>query len=678
MTSTMFATDRYWMTLNAKDIACKMGEFHGDWSMWANNPISNAWIRNTFAYYSTLVEANWWDSSLRFTGEQGELVKMVVPQARSLSRQMVSITTKQKLNFNALAYNPDGDVVNSIRIGNALGQNIVDDQTLNETGRLICERAIVLGTSYIMSTWRTDRGKPWAVDENGKLVYTGNLEMYSPAIDDVFFDASIMSWKDLDWVEVRRKMNRWDLIQQFPDMRNDILNLPGINDWRTSGTEFRSISEDDLIWVYELYHRPTPALPNGRMMFYGNEKTVFADDDNVYGKIPIQQMKPEPIEGTGFGYPYLSNLLPAQEMLDHCFSAIATNQSAFAVQNIVYPRDESLSSQDINGMNFISYTPMPGVPGGGKPEPLNLTQTPSEVFKFADMLLAHMQQISNISGALRGSPPPGANSGKAIATLTANALEFMDAFSIAYTETMERAMNDAINAYRIFATVEQMIELVGIGNKTKVVTFKGSDLEPVRKMTLTRSNPMMQTIGGRVELADKLVASNMIKNVQGYVGILEGDPLNTLYQAELSEEDLINAENDALLEGATATEVPILWTDDHAKHFREVMSLLNDPKVRSNSEMVANIIEHATGHQNHALEIATNPQNQYIYAMMRTGVTPSMPPPPPNPGALPGGGAPMGGQPPGNELEGGQPGMSTGTPEESAATPAQDMLGRPA
>jgi hypothetical protein len=76
-----------------------------------------------------------------------------------------------------------------------------------------------------------------------------------------------------------------------------------------------------MIYVYEFYHKPTPALPQGRMTIYASGTCVFEDGENPYGQIPGRFLKFEQIIGTGLGYPMLSNLLPVQELLDHSFSA---------------------------------------------------------------------------------------------------------------------------------------------------------------------------------------------------------------------------------------------------------------------------------------------------------------------------------------------------------------------
>jgi hypothetical protein len=646
----------YWMADDVQKLVKHMAEFHGQWTIWGSNPICQAWVRNSICYYSTVLDPAAWDTSLVFEGEQGELVKMAVPQARSLVRQFVGLTTKQKLAFNCIAESRGSDVIKETRLGNALAAQIVEMQHLDQKQEMLAEQAAVLGMAFVKTCWRTDKGKPYAVGQDQSLMYDGELEITTPSIFDVFFDYSVPYWDDLEWVEVRTMKSRWSLMAQFPELADKISSLPTIRDWRgPHSNTYRTVSEEDFVYCYEIYHKPTPALPQGRMVMYSSPETIYHDGINEYDGIPIEVVKPEPIIGTGFGYPYFSNLLPAQEMLDHSFSAIATNQSAFAVQQLAVPRGAAVSVEEIGGMNFMSYTPQ-NVPGGGKPEAMQLTQSSPETFKFIDLLLAHMQQVSNVNPALRGNPPPGVTSGVAIATLTTNSLEFISSFSKSLQFALERTMTHGINAYRKFAKIPHIVSLVGKNFQSYNKEFVGSDLDPIKQVKISVSNPLMQTLAGRTDMAEKLMQGGLIKDIQSYVSVIDGAPLQQLYETELSENDLVQAENESLMEGKP---VMALSTDDHPRHIQRHASLLNDPEVRLNNDKVSIILNHIMEHSQ--LAQTTDPT---LTAMVRTGKMPQMGPPPSQAGQGP--------LPP----QSGEMGPETAQPEQQSAEPASDLLGR--
>jgi hypothetical protein len=99
-----------------------------------------------------------------------------------------------------------------------------------------------------------------------------------------------------------------------------------------------------------------------------------------YKNIPIFRIAPAEILGTPYGYSPMFDIYPIQEMMNATYSAIATNQNAFATQSVFFPRDADISVSAVDGgMNIIE--------GNAPPQPINLTQTPQEVFKYLEILI---------------------------------------------------------------------------------------------------------------------------------------------------------------------------------------------------------------------------------------------------------------------------------------------------
>ena len=675
------SSTEYWFKQPANDVANNLMNHHGDWLRYGSNPIVQSWLRNSIAYYSTVLDANDWQTSLSYVGEVGELVKMSVPQARQIIRQIITLTTKQRLDFKSIAEASGGDVMKAVKIADALTADIVVEQDLDSKQELVVEQACVYGMGFFKATWRTDKGEPYAVMDQEELLYEGSIEITTPNVYDVYYDFRLENWSDVNWAEVRTIKSRWDLIAQFPDLIEEILRVPkiGVRDRIYDTVTQAQVELEDMIYVYEVYHKPSPSMPEGRMLFYSDENTVYYDGPNKYKCIPIVPVKPEPVHMMGFGYPILSNLLPSQEMYDHSISAIATNQSAFAVQQILCPRGADITSQDVGGLNFVFFTPQ-NTEGGGKPEALNLTQSAPETYKFAEILKSTMLELSNLNGAVRGSPPPGVTSGTAIATLTANSLEFLSSLSKALDLALEKVMEISLKSYETFAMTPRQVSVSNKNNKTYDYDFTGEDLIPIKKIRITRSNPLMSTLAGRSDVAEKLLQTGLIKDPQQYFRILEGAPPEELYSTELSEADLVTSENESMMQG---NPVMSLATDDHPKHIMHHHALLNDPELRRNSNIVELVLGHIEEH--YQLAQSTDPALQ---AMVRTGQMPQGGMAPPMGGDMQGPApdtANVSGPAPLEDQSGFAPGLPQGGPGQEGpadikmATPAQpaaDNLGR--
>ena len=665
------ANDVYWLHKSSSEVASYMSDYDSTWYSLTGNTFRQAWIRNYIAYYSPLVNQSGWDTSLLFQGVQGELIKMYTPKARVYISKTVSILTKQRLAFQAMCQTRGGDVVETAKLANALSDQIIDTQRLDLKVRQALECAMVTGCGFFETIWRTDRGQPWSRDEQGNLIFTGGVEITTPTIFDVTYDVLSPYWETMSWCKTRVIDNRYDLIAQFPHLETEILALPSIREYNsTSSWLDRSLDNDDLVYSNRLYARPSAALPKGRLMIYGDEKTIYTDGINIYGTIPVEPLMPETMLGTAIGYPLLSNLLPSQEMYDNSISAIATNQAQFAVQSVTIPRGSNVNVNELNGMRFIAFTPQ-NVPGGGKPEPLQLSQSAPETFKFIEMLDKNQQDLSGIGGILQGNPPPGVTSGTAIATVTANALESNDGPGKAYSICLEKTMMHAVNSFRLFAKIPQQISYKGRNGSVRHDNFTGEQLAGISGIKMIATNPMMQTISGRVEIATQLMQIPQ-EFWPKYTSIIEGRPLQEIYQPQLSSEDLIQTENDALMRGEPAQ---ALATDDHPAHIQAHAGLLNEMSVRSNGHSVQNILNHMMEHYN--LAKTTDPE---LSAMVRTGKMPDIPQqqaptgPPPGPPA----GGPPHGAPPGIENTiAGPPGALQALATAKTAEPAHDLLDRP-
>src|SRR3990167_7052156 len=94
---------QYWLTNDADEAIGHLDDYHSKWTIWSTSPVKQTWIRNFIAYYSPAVTPTAWDTSFSFEGVQGELTRFFTPKARSLMRQLISLITKQRLSFNAMA-----------------------------------------------------------------------------------------------------------------------------------------------------------------------------------------------------------------------------------------------------------------------------------------------------------------------------------------------------------------------------------------------------------------------------------------------------------------------------------------------------------------------------------------------------------------------------------------------
>lgn len=615
--------DVYWLHKDSKGTIDYLSDVHNRWTLWNNSPVRMAWVRNFIAYYSALIQPNGWDTSMLMMGYQGELLKLFSPKARSLVRQLITLLTKRRLAFQAQAQSSGVDILNDVKLANAVMDQIIENECLNRKEEDLIEIAIIFGSAYTRTCFRTDMGEPCLVDE-GRILRNGQptVDVFTPL--DVFFDIDIASWDRMSWVEVRSIKNRWELVADHPDMEKEILAIPSWYDERGPNYWFdqQNVNNPDLVAIYELYAKPTNALPanpqegslGGRMLIYGSDTCVLYDGPNPYGCIPVEQLLPERIQSTSLGYPKLTDLLGLQEVFDNTISAIATNLSAFGVQSVTVPRGSDINVTQLSGMNMISFTPMEGVHGGGRPEPLQLTSSPQEAFKMLDITKQEMSDYSGIHPIMQGDAK-NVSSGAMAATLSANALEYMDSLSKSLNMTLEKTMMHAINALKKMGKLPRKVTMTGKSNQVYEKEFVGEDMGKVVGVKILASNPMMQTTAGRLEIAQQIM-SVPPEFLPSWIGIMEGKPLESITKGALNQSDLVYMENEKLLAGM---QTPSLITDDHAYHIQKHAELLNDPEMRTESDKLQVIMDHILGHQE-----LMRQQDPELAMVIKTGQMPPM------------------------------------------------------
>jgi hypothetical protein len=619
--------------------------------------------RNNAAYYASLLEPESWDTSLVFGGSQGEFVKSIIPKARTLVRQHVGLATKQRYSFDVVTDVEDSDPIRTAQIGNSIVKYDSEQQKIDLLAERIVETCDIEGWCFVTNTWDTGKGRIYGrMDEAGNMLYSGgnNFEMYT--LQDVVFDWTKKRPEDLDWIICRRKMNRWDLAAQFPEIAEQIASLPAAENEKQTmvSLQMDDAHEDiDTVYVREFYHKPTPALPFGRMAVYCSKDVVLYDGENPYECIPGVMFVFQQIKNTLLGYPMMSNLLASQELYSGEMSTIATNHAAFGVQSVLVPKGSNISVNQVSkGMTFIDYTPQ-NAEGGGKPEPMQLTSTPPEIFNFTNMLSATLEELSGINSTLRGQPPANVTSGAMAATLSANALEFIYSDTKGLTIGLEHLMSLSIKNYQKFASVEQIIDVIGEGNTSTAQEFKADDIKSIKSVKIRQGNPLLNTIAGRLQLGESilpLLQQGKNDAISRYLGLLEGKPVETMFQSELSEDTAVQLEVEALQRGE---QVAPLITDNHPMYIRAYQKLLYNPAVRQNGAVVQSLLSLIM--ERTTLEAQCPPD---LKAILRNQPMPMMPP-----GMPPQGGAPGQEQPPSEAVA---PQVVT-EPSQSAA-PAQPQV----
>jgi len=585
--------------------------------------------------FSELDDFNVESHQLNMTGEQGELVFFPVNHFRNIGEHMINLTTSQRPALQAQAVNTDSKSLSQAYLANGLLDYYMREKNMERVMKKSVDYAVVLGEGWVKMGWNATSGEVVGFNEDtGTYIHDGDIEYEAlhplRVIRDVHKDDS----QEHEWLIVKSYINKANLIAKYPEYEEQLIAI----ETRDSESSYRLTigrsNETDDIPVYEFFHKRTEAVPEGRYMMFADAETPLIDIPLPYRFIPCFDIRYADIMGTPFGYTSLFDLLPIQEAINMLNSTIITNQNAFGVQNIMLPKGSDINLTQLNGgLNIIEYQQ-----GMNKPEALNLTQTPAEVFNMLNKLESTMETISGINSVTRGNPEASLRSGNSLALIQAQSIQFISGLQHSYIKLMEDVGTGTINLLKDFAETERVAAIVGQNKRALLKKFKGDDLQSINRVFVEVANPVSRTTGGKLEMANNLIQYNIIDNVEDYFTVLNTGSLDSMVEGAQSELILIRAENEKLMDGVSP---PVMITDDHIAHIKQHKAVFNDPALRDNPELIAA----ATQHINEHIEALKTTDPNILVALGQQPIPPDAPQGPEGAPMPPEGGMPPEGAP---------------------------------
>lgn len=563
--------------------------------------------RRSWAYY---YRTRLTGAKLNPTGQQGELTALSVNHYRNLLVHLETMTCQQRVAFEARATNSDVKSQSQTILANGLLDYYMREKKLERNIKQGVKEGLIFAEGFVRAEWDATGGKEYGKTATGAVVYEGDIKYTNYMPLDVVRDFSQTQKGALSWTILRDFVNKYELAAKFPDLKDKILNdsSDALEMARTTTVNMLGLLDEfDNVAVYTLLHKPTPAMPQGRYTQILDNGTVMMDGPLPYNETHVYRIAPDEESGTIFGYSVAFDLLPIQESLDILYSTALTNQSSFGVQNVLVPKGHDLSVQQITGgLNLVEYDPKIG-----KPESLNLTQTPAEIFNFMGMLERLAETISGVNSVARGNPEASLKSGAALALVQSMAVQFSMNLQQSYIQLVEDLGTGTINILKQYAAVPRVAAIAGKTNRPLMKQFSGQDLDMIDRVTVDAGNPLTRTTAGKVNLAETFMTNGLIDNPDQYAQVVTTGRLEPIIEGKQSQLLLIKGENENLAEGQS---VRALITDNHQKHVLEHTIVLSNPDIRNtpNDPIVIETLRHIQEH----MDMMNDPNVQRLSAIL--------------------------------------------------------------
>lgn len=598
----------YWAAADINDIADKIKEQKNNYLLYLENSGIMGELRDSFSLF--------YGNSAIDELESGKTI-MTANHYASLVRALHTMVTQNRPAFEARAVNSDYKTQGTTILANGLIDYYMREKKLEDLLKQACLLALYMREGWVSLDWDVNAGDPYAVNpDTNQAVTTGDVKFSLHSILEVIRPVR----GSVNWHIIRSSENKYDLAAKYPDLADEILNqVISVQDQRRWTLSYiaDTAKKNDDVEILTLYHAKTPALPAGRLVKVIGDKVLF-DSALPYTQPHIYCIKAMDAYQTSFGHSPAMDIMPLQDALDTCFSIALSNINSFGIGSLVSEKGTLQVNQLREGLMHLEHSK-----GSQPPQVLNLLQIPNEIFNFAEMLIRNQETISSVNSVARGNVPHQM-SGTAMALVAQQAITFSSGLQQSYNSLIESVGTALIHILQVYAQVPMIANIAGKTKKSYMREFKADDLKGISKVVVDSANAFTKTTAGKVEVANQLLQTGLIKTPEQYLQVVSTGNLEPMVEHDQAELMLIRRENEMLSEGQPVIAV---ITDNHSLHVLEHSCVLSDPELRQNPQLLQPVLDHINEHI--MLDQSRPPQ---LSVMLKQ--QPSMPPqgPPPDGG----------------------------------------------
>ena len=590
------------------------------------------------AYYGRGVDGSSSAAHVTAAGQQGEFIRMQHNAIKPLVTQVLGLIAGSRPALKPVATNTDATSLAQSLLGDQIREHFERELNLGDVEH-DCVRGGLLTSSFsLVQGWDRKAGEPVAEDpDTGKVVNAGDVEVFAAPWWRIAYDPAARRAEHRQWCIFKRPRGRHDLAAQYP-AHADRLKQMGAkgSDWVdniSGGADFTSLDElfgdrlevEDSVWLFELRHRPTAALPKGRIVRFVDADCVLYDSARALRASPVDDEEgdgktedvgypydakelhayeycPERIVGTATGHSSNFDLCGIQQMVDVATSATATSMNMLGLPHI-WPGPGGASG--INPIK-IANTGITVLESQSEPKVLQFQAVNPSMLEGLSLFLDLLRQSAALNKTVMGEPDKGMPA-SAQALQRAQAVQYHQTAQGEYIRLVSSNVTGILRLAQRFAAEPRIAEIAGASGRYEAKEWSKKDVAGVRRFSAEQINPMLRGYEARQSLAEKM-AEHGWANRSEFLSVYTTGDTKQMLEGEKNQLELIAAHKNMLRDGvglpnvdphasAQAGEpvfvddgkphIRLLKTDMHWVAYGEYRSVLDSPEARNNPEVVA-------------------------------------------------------------------------------------------
>jgi hypothetical protein len=564
-------------------------------------------------YYGTSGAGNgsFSTQSIRFSGDDGELLECPINEFASYADQIIGLVTKNRPAFEAQALNTDSTTLGQIESADTLIGALYEQELGEQREKEAVKAERLFGKSFIYTDWDPSGGRSVDVEEEYETEH-------GPIAVDAQEPAGEFVIQRRNWWEVVGEHNKseldrhaWRLIVEPRATKQEMvarypLFAQRIMDSQDQTTRYQqqfpgydsgAHEAEDACSVFTFYYARNPACPTGRRVRFVNDVGVEDEFRLPIGEIPVAPLMACELLGTCFGVSTLWNIIPGEQLKHQVLSDIATNIEAFGRPPLIVDDQADFSLESLANGQVVLPVPR----DARQPEALKYPSIPDASFKVLDLLKQLTQSQTALNAIARGDTSNAITSGAYAALYVQSAVEAQSPLQAGLDLLRERIANMMLAYLKAYATHPQIVAIAGLDERAYLQGVDKSRVSGIETVRMKTSNPMLRNTAGRMQVAELLRQwPDVDLKANQVIELVTSGQIKPLYVGARASELHIRRENELLLKGPPVSQVP-----------DGVDPMTGQPKFKSVVEglealMVENVKDHVQGH----LEVLYSPASE--------------------------------------------------------------------
>lgn len=534
-------------------------------------------MRSTLsAYYGSGIDGRRDATQVHEAGEDGETLEMHTNQVRPIVTNVMSLIAGVDPVVRNRARNADAQSLAATRLANGLIDSYAEQLSSKER-ELDAVRGSLLASSWNLGqSWSPRDGKEWATGPDGQPIFEGDMDLFVLPPWRCVHDFAAQSHERRKWVLFRRPVSRFDTAAQLeadgtPESAERAARLrkhieASETTWRSlkisaSIAELdallgESLPQEDVLWVWELRHVKTPALPEGRLVRFVEPDIKLWDSlerqvEYPYKQLHVFETSPESVVVGAAGHTSIFDLGALQEFIDICTSSIASTTNINGMMHFWSPEDGIQAMALQQNATIVSAK--------SKPEPMMWPALAPGILEAAQWAIEQARQSAALNNVVMGQPDKGMPA-SAQALQRAQAQQYHAVAQGARLRLRQRNINGQLQLLQRFAETPRTTAILGAGRKYEMKQWRAADLADVEPFDVMPVDPYSASFEGREAMLEKLLATSpqlFADQPDALLTYVQTGSVDAITQTQTARRELVESNVELLRKGVGPPPVDI-------------------------------------------------------------------------------------------------------------------------